>query len=158
MKDLCVETRQGKFTHQLLPCHELHPCQRRWFFTNGSNINLSHSSRTSMGYRPLGTGCFSMSLHGVMCLASKPAPAWSSSSMGSHILPGAFSTTGFSCWILLRLQVHLCIWISKGCRGIACLTRGFTPSCRGILAPASGSDPPPRPSQLTWVPAELFPS
>ena len=44
---------------------------------------------------------------------------------------------------------------SMGCRGTACLTMVFTMGCRGISAPAPGAPPPP-PSSLTLVSAELF--
>jgi len=41
------------------------------------------------------------------------------------------------------------------CRGIACLTMGFIMGCKGISAQVPGAPPPP-PSSLTLVSAELF--
>ena len=47
------------------------------------------------------------------------------------------------------------LWTSMGCKGTACLIMVFCMGCRGISAPAPGAPPPP-PSSLTWVSAELF--
>jgi len=46
-------------------------------------------------------------------------------------------------------------WTSMGCRGTACLTMVCSMGCRGISAPVPG-EPPPPPSSLTRVSAELF--
>jgi len=46
-------------------------------------------------------------------------------------------------------------WTSMGYRGTTCLTMVFSRGCRGISALAPGA-PPPSPSLLTLVSAELF--
>jgi len=47
------------------------------------------------------------------------------------------------------------LWTSMGFKGSACLTMVFSTGCRGISAPAPGA-PPPSPSALTLVSAELL--
>ena len=89
--------------------------------------------------------------------------------MASQVWPGACSSAAFP-WGHSFFQASTCSsvgssmgcrwisappWTSMGCRGTACLTMVFTMDCRGISAPAPGA-PPPSPSSLTLVSAELF--
>ena len=108
------------------------------------------------GHKPCQQTCFGVgsSLHGTT---------------GPQVLPGACSSTGFPrghslLWASTCSGVGSstgCRWISAppwtsmGCRGTACLTMVFPMGCRGISAPAPGAPPPP-PSSLTLVSAELF--
>jgi len=47
-------------------------------------------------------------------------------------------------------------WTSMGCRGTACLTMVFNTSCKGRLSAPASRAPPPAPSSLTLMSAELF--
>jgi len=123
-----------------------------------------------MGCSPSGTGCSSVGPHKVTSPASKPAPAWAPLSTGPQDLAGACCSTG-SPWGHRFLQASTCsgagcstgcrwisapLWTSMDCRGTACLTVVFIMGCRGkISAPVPGAPPPP-PSSLTLVSAELF--
>ena len=82
----------------------------------------------------------------------EPAPAWA-----FHRVTASFGHPPAPAWgppqaaggYLLHCKP------SMGCRGTACLTMVFTTGCRGISALAPGAPPPP-PSSLTLVSAELF--
>jgi len=108
--------------------------------------------------------------HGITSPDSKPAPAWAPLSMGPQVLPGACFSMG-SPWSHSLLQASTCssvgsptgcrwiatlLWTSIGCRGTACLTMVFIMGCKGKLTAPGSQAPPPPPSSLTLVSAELF--
>jgi len=110
--------------------------------------------------------------HGVTSPAKKPAPLWAPLSMDPQVLPGACSSTGLSTGSQPPSGIHLlrcgvpstgCRWISAppwtsmDCRMTTCLTMVFIMSCKGRLStPTFQASPPPLPSSLTLVSAELF--
>jgi len=107
---------------------------------------------------------------GLSGLGSKIAPALASLSTGPQVLPGTCFIVGFS-WGHSLVCVHPPDpawgppWAAGGDllhRGLpcaagapACLSMVFSMACRGISALAPGAPPPP-PSSLTLVSAELF--
>jgi len=97
--------------------------------------------------------CGLLSLHGSTVpgrsLLQRRLPTGSQLPSGTHLLWCGVPSTGCR-WTSAPL------WTSMGCRGTTCLTMVFITSCKGRLSvPASGAPPPP-PSSLTSVPAELF--
>jgi len=143
---------------------------------NFSNLSLSHELKFI-------TNCCSVSLfHGVQSFRNRLLQRGSTT--GSHVLPANLlqhgllspqvlavtcSKTG-SPWGHSLLQASTCsgvrsftgcrwmsaaLWTSMGCRRTACLTMVFTMGCRRSSALAPGAPPPP-PSSLTLVSAELF--
>ena len=119
-----------------------------------------------MGCSPSGTDCSSMGHKS----ASKAAPAWVPLSSPVHRYcqepAPAQASFGVSvsfryihllqCVVLHRLQVDVCsIPELHGLQGDSLPHQGLPASCRRISAPARRS-PPPLPSSLTWVSAELF--
>ena len=77
-------------------------------------------------------------------------PAGSQPPSDTHLLCRTVPSTGYR-WISAPP------WTSMDCKGTACLIMVFSTSCKGRLsAPASRAPPPPSPSSLTLVSAELF--
>lgn len=116
---------------------------------------------------PLGFGLQQWGPCGVSSPARKPAPEWAPPSMGPHVWPGACCCTVFP-WshsllsgihllkqgVLHGLQVDICSPVDfHGFHRGSCLTRsvpwaaGESPLLRA---------PPPPPSPLTLVSAEVF--
>lgn len=171
-KTCALRQGQGEITHQLLPClglrnveslpqeTVLHKCLQHESFPQAAALLKLHGMKTfknrlfqhesPWGQESCQQTCSSMafSLQGALGLARSilhyGLPMGSQSPLGIHLLHH---------WILQRLQIDLCIWTSRGPRGTACFTMGFTMGWRGISAPAIGSHPPP-PSEMTWVSAE----
>jgi len=106
------------------------------------------------GHKPCQQTCSGMgtSLHGSISpgrsLLQRGLPTESQPPSGIHLLWHGVPSTGCR-W---RSAPP---WTSMGCRGTACLTMVFSTGCRGISAPAPGAPPPP-PSSLALVSAELF--
>jgi len=76
-------------------------------------------------------------------------PMGSQPPSGIHLLWRGVPSTGYR-WISAPP------WTSMDCRGTACLTMVFIMSCKGRLSALASRVPPPPPSSLTLVPAELF--
>ena len=150
-------------------CH----CRGKWQLLGSSNKRVGHfciDYLPSTGCSPSGTDCSSVgppqghkscqqtcsnvgsSLHGATgparSLLQRGLPTGSQPPLDTSFCSGVGSSTGCR-WISAPP------WTSMGCKGTACLTMVFTTGCRGISAPAPGAPPPP-PSSLTLVSAELF--
>jgi len=101
--------------------------------------------------------------HGVTNPARKPALAWAPLSMGLQVLPGACSSTGSPpgipvLWrgIFHGLQVEICSTMGlRGLQGDSLPHHSLLHGLQGNICPVPGAPPPP-PSSLTLVPAELF--
>ena len=94
---------------------------------------------------------------GLLSLHGSTGPARTCSRVGSPrsnslLQASTCSSVGYSMgcrWVSAPL------WILMGCRGTACLTTVISTGCRGTSDLAPGAPPPP-PSSLTLMPAELF--
>jgi len=153
----------------------------RQFSTNFSNVSPSQGLQLftncpSVGPFPQGAVLQEQAApawipHGVTSPASKSALAWAPLSRGLQVLPGAFSSMGLPMGSQPPSGIHLlqrgvpstgCRWISAppwtsmGCRGTTCLTMVFITSCKGRVSALASRAPPPPPSSLTLVSAELF--
>jgi len=76
-------------------------------------------------------------------------PTGSQLPSGIHLLHHGFPSTGYS-WISAPP------WTSMDCRGTTCLTVVFIVNCKEKLSALVPGAPPPPPSSLTLVSAELF--
>jgi len=91
-----------------------------------------------------GMGCSPQVLPGTCSSAGSP---W------GHSLLWASTCSGMGPSLRCR-WVSALLWASMDCRGTACLTMGCSMGCRRTSAPVPGAPPPP-PSSLTLVSAEL---
>jgi len=127
------------------------PSHRLQFFTNSSRVGPFHRVQSFRnGLLHQGSSVESQVLpehllhHGLLSLwvqrsLQEPAPA-----QAPHGVTALFG------------HIHL-LWhgVLHVLQGTACLTMVLITGCRGMLAPEPGA-PPPLPSSLTWVSAELF--
>ena len=141
------------------------PSHRLQFFTNCTSVGPFHEvqsfrNRLLQHGSPAGSQVLPANLlqHGLLYpwghrSCQEPAPAWA-----SHRVTASFGHPPALAWGPLSRGcrwISAPLWTSMGCRGTACLTMVFPMGCRGISAPAPGAPPPP-PSSLTLVSAELF--
>jgi len=82
-------------------------------------------------------------------LLQRRLPTGSQPPSGIHLLQCGVPSTGYR-WISAPP------WTSMGCRGTACFTMVFIMSCKGRFSAPASRAPPPPPSSLSLVSADLF--
>jgi len=156
MRSLSQETA----LHKLLQCESfpqapaLHELPQRGSFPWGAVLQeqaapawvphrvTSPASKPALVWTPLSTGPGRSLLQSRLPMGSQPPS-------GIHLLQCGVPPMGCR-WISAPP------WTAMGCRGTTCLTMVFITSCKGRLPALASRAPPPLPSSLTLVSAELF--
>ena len=143
------------FQHGVSPMGDSSPqTSSMWVLPTGcSSSKTSPAWVASMGCSPLGTDCSSV------CPPRGHKPCQQTcSSAGSprdHSLLWASTCSGMWSSPGYR-RISAPLWTSMDCMGTACLTMVFITGCRGKISALKPGAPPPPPSSLTLVSAELF--
>jgi len=147
-------------------CSSVGPFHGVQFFTDYSSMGPFHGvqyfkNRLFQCRSPTGSQALLTHLlwHGLLSLHGSTGPGKSllqhrlpirsQPPLGIHLLQHGVPSTGCR-WISAPP------WTSMGCRGRACLTMVFITGCKRKLSAPESRAPPPPPSSLTLVSAELF--